>query len=241
MKTDYFSSYTRTLDSLIAQHGEARAMELIVGGQYETIGILEASLLRTLGLQPGHTVVDIGCGTGRLAWALREYLRGKYIGFDIVPQLLPHAVARVGRPDWDFLPISSPLTPLAADSSDMTCFFSVFTHIHDEDIHRYLAEAKRITRPGGLIVFSYLDFAVDWHWPVFEATLRDANPDRILNKFLSKDAIRAFARNLRLRVAALHDGPDTWITLTEPIRYEDGRTAEGTTYFGQSVCILEKT
>jgi predicted TPR repeat methyltransferase len=89
MKTDYFSSYTRTLDSLIAQHGESRAMELIVGGQYETIGILEASLLRTLGLQPGHTVVDIGCGTGRLAWALRDYLQGKYIGFDIVPQLLP--------------------------------------------------------------------------------------------------------------------------------------------------------
>ena len=39
------------------------------------------------GLKPDHRVLDVGCGIGRMAVPLLEYLdeRGSYEGFDIVP------------------------------------------------------------------------------------------------------------------------------------------------------------
>jgi hypothetical protein len=70
----YIKAYEQTLDSLIASHGREEAMSLIVGGQYHAIGILESSALITHGLRPEHNVIDVGCGSGRLAVALRFYL-----------------------------------------------------------------------------------------------------------------------------------------------------------------------
>jgi hypothetical protein len=66
----------------------------------------------------------------------------------------------------------------------------------------------------------------------------DRNPNRVLNKFISKGAIHKWCAQLGLTVEALHDGPAPWIKLTEPFRYIDGREASGTVEFGQSVAIV---
>lgn len=240
MQNNYSNTYRKHFTDLTASHGEKKAIELIVGGQYETIGVLESSLLITLGLQASHTVVDVGCGSGRLAWALREYLKGRYIGFDILPELISYADKAACRKDWEFLMIADDKIPLEDNLSDYVCFFSVFTHILDEDIFRYLEEAKRVIKPGGSIVFTFLDFSVDWHWPVFLSALNDRRPDRVLTRFLSKDTIRIFCSKLSLKILQLYDGPSEWIKLTQPITYEDGRTVSGVTCFGQSVAVITK-
>ena len=120
----------------------------------------------------------------------------------------------------------------------MVSFFSVFTHLLDEDIYRFLQEARRVTRPGGKIVFSYLDFEVVSHWTIFEQTLADANPDRVLNRFQSKASLRRWCQQLGLEIEALHDGTEAWIKLTEDFHYIDGRLASGIVEFGQSVGVL---
>ena len=74
---DSARSYEVHLENLIQAHGRDVAMELVVGGQYRQIGILETSALITLGLQPDDTLVDVGCGSGRLPSYLKSYLRGK--------------------------------------------------------------------------------------------------------------------------------------------------------------------
>ena len=74
-RPDYLASYRQTLAHLVTIHGEEVAMDLIVGGPSEAIGILEFSTLRTLGLQPEHNVIDVGCGSGRLAVKLAPFLR----------------------------------------------------------------------------------------------------------------------------------------------------------------------
>lgn len=233
----YVQSYRAHLNHLLQIHSRDDAMAWIVGGQYEQIGILESSLLRTLGLQPGHTLVDIGSGSGRLPWKLRSYLTGKFIGTDILPELLDYAREKCGRTDWEFIANYRPTIPVADHSADFVTFFSVFTHLLDEDIYRFLAEAKRVAKPGGKIVFSFLDFEVESHWAVFTSTLANENENRVLNKFVSKPSIRRFARELGLKEERIYDGPEKWIQLTEPFTYIEGRRAEGTVEFGQSVAV----
>lgn len=235
---DYVRTYEQLLDELIAAHGREEAMSLIVGGQYREMGILESSALLTHGLRPEHNVIDVGCGSGRLAVALRPYLTGKFLGTDVLERALDYARERCARPDWEFARTIEPVIPAPAASADYVCFFSVFTHLLDEDIYRFLAEAKRVLRPGGTIMFSYLDFEVVSHWTIFELTVADRNPRRVLNKFISKPAIKTWCAHLGLAVEALHDGYEPWIKLTEPFRYPDGREAAGTVEFGQSVAIV---
>lgn len=240
LRTNYIDTYQKTLRTLIAQHGEPAAMDLIVGGQFDNIGILELSLLKTLGLRPEHTVVDVGCGTGRLAAKLAPWLTGKYHGFDIIPELVQYAAKLVQRPDWEFGTTQGTNIPVADATADVVCFFSVFTHLEHDDMYRYLAESKRILKPGGTVVFSYLDFAVPSHWTIFECVLADRNPDRVLNQFVSKDAITAWTQHLGLNVARLWDGHERWIQLEKSFTYPDGRVAEGVVEFGQSVAVVTK-
>jgi len=237
---DYVVSYKSHLARLIEAHGRDAAMEWIVGGQYAQIGILESSALITLGLQRDHTLVDVGCGSGRLPYRLRDYLAGGFVGTDILEEALEYAREKCGRPDWRFIANHLPSIPAEDSMADFVTFFSVFTHLLDEDIFRFLSEAKRVAKPGGRIVFSFLDFECESHWPIFEATLSDQNSQRVINKFISKGAIRRWARALDLKEEAIFDGPQPWITLIEPFNYIDGRRAEGIVEFGQSIAVLRR-
>jgi SAM-dependent methyltransferase len=237
---DYVTAYKSHLAHLIEAHGRDAAMEWIVGGQYAQIGVLESSALITLGLRREHLLVDVGCGSGRLPYTLREYLTGRFVGTDLLEEALDYAREKCGRPDWRFMPSHETAIPVEDATADFVTFFSVFTHLLDEDIFRFLAEATRAARPGGKIVFSYLDFECESHWPIFESTLANRNPQRVINKFISKGAIRRWARALGLAEVALHDGFQPWITLTEPFTYSDGRRAEGVVEFGQSIAVLQK-
>ena len=237
---DYLASYQAHLARLIESQGRDAAMETLVGGQYEQIGILEGSALITLGLQRNHMLVDVGCGSGRLPHNLKDYLEGMFVGTDIIEEALNFAREKCGRADWRFILDRRGAIPVEDSSADFVTFFSVFTHLLDEDIFRFLLEAKRVAKPGGKIVFSFLDFECESHWPVFEATLADQNPQRVLNKFISKGAIRRWSRALGLQEKAMFDGHQPWITLREPFTYSDGRRAEGVVEFGQSVAVLQK-
>lgn len=230
----YVSSYAAHLRALQQQHGEARAMELLVGDADHWVGMLEYGVLLNLGLKPSDAVIDVGCGTGRLSHRLAQCGHaGFFGGTDLLPEVVAYAARRSDRADWRFAVATAPPLPFPAGAADWVTFYSVFTHILDEDIYLYLQEAKRLLKPGGRIVFSFLDFTVPEHWPVFEQGLAGRGPDALLNRFLSQETIRLWCARLGLRVEHLHPGSEKWIRLSPPL-VEYDLSAE----FFQSIAVL---
>lgn len=232
----FLSTYPSHVRKLLRWKSRKRALSLAVGGEFDAVGMLEFYLLLQLGLRPEHSLIDVGCGSGRLAVKLREYLKGSYLGTDVVDELLD--AAQEWCPSFSFQKTNGTAIPARSESTDFVCFFSVFTHLQHEESYRYLAEAKRVLKPGGLIVFSFLEFACPGHWNVFEAMI--SRPNEHLDKFMSRDAIEAWASHLDLRVVAVHRGDESYIKLPAPVTFSSGRTDTGASSLGQSVCVLQR-
>ena len=229
-QSHFIEDYRKLVQGLIAQYPIDEAMSRAVGGQFEIIGRIEKQLLIQSGLKPHHHVVDVGCGSGRLALALRDYLgaEGGYTGTDVVPELLDYARARCPAA-WRFSVVEELAIPAENGSADFACFFSVLTHLQQHESYIYLMEAQRVLRPGGKIAFSWLQYPQNWD--IFEATV---NADRAgtlvhLNEFLSVDAIKAWADHLGMDVEQIRSG-------NEPFVDVDG----GLHAFGQAVAVLVK-
>jgi SAM-dependent methyltransferase len=237
---DLSSTYRRYVARLGRLRSTDRAMQLAVGGEFDSIGVIEREILIQYGLEPHHYVIDVGCGSGRLAKPLAEYLHGPYLGIDIVPELVEYAKTLVARPEWRFEVASGLLIPEADSRADFVCFYSVFTHLLHEQSYVYLRDAHRVLRPGGHVVFSFLEFARPAHWVVFEGTVRDIGGSAPLNMFLGRDAIAAWAEHLSFDVVAIHDGDKPHVPLPHPLTLEDGTVMTGMGNLGQSVCVLRQ-
>src|SRR5262245_45023586 len=101
-KLDFHKTYPKVVQSLKKQFSFDQAMKLAVGGEFDAIGAIESELLIQCGLKKDGYVIDVGCGSGRLAKPLSKYLEGSYLGIDIVPDLVDYARQLVQRPAWRF-------------------------------------------------------------------------------------------------------------------------------------------
>lgn len=236
----FMQAYKQQVKWWLKHESHERAMELLVGGSFDAIGRIEAQLLLQLGLCDSHFIVDVGCGSGRLAVQLKESHQGEYLGTDVLPQLLSHAKKLCGRADWQFRQVSGTTIPAADECADFVVFFSVLTHLQHEHGFRYLAEAKRVLKPGGMVVFSFLEYAVDAHWTQFQTMLNDTNPKKVENVFLGRDAPAVWARHLQFELCAQHGGDEAFIRLDRPVTMDDGSVVSGMASLGQSVCVLRK-
>jgi ubiquinone/menaquinone biosynthesis C-methylase UbiE len=153
----YVRDYRQMVDELVRTHDRDTAMSLAVGGAYEAIGASELAILKHCGLQDHSNVIDVGCGSGRLASALRHLPTIRYLGTDVVPDLLAYAKTRCNRPDWRFATVEGLTIPAEDQSADFVTFFSVFTHLTARESAAYLAEAKRVLKPGGKVIASFID------------------------------------------------------------------------------------
>ncbi len=237
-------TYPAFVERLKREQGPDRALEAAIGRYFDPVGIILRAFLVQNGLLPSHDVVDVGCGAGRLAKHLAPYLTGHYLGTDVVPDLVDHARRLAGRRDWRFETVRDIVIPECDSASDFVCFFSVLTHLDDTDSFRYLAEAARVARPGGRIVFSFLEFAVARHWQYFETALdpvrAEAAPAIV---FHSRDAIEAWAAHLPVTVEKIHAGDEAHVELPHPVAFPDGPTFDKRSTLGpvgQSVCILRR-
>jgi len=123
-------------------------------------------------------VLDVGCGIGRMAVPLTEYLneKGSYEGFDIYAEGINWATKSISSkfPNFHFkfvdiqnksynpegkFKASDFKFPYENDYFDFIFLTSVFTHMLPKDLENYLSELVRVLKTNGrcLITFFLLD------------------------------------------------------------------------------------
>ncbi|HUT04255.1 MAG TPA: methyltransferase domain-containing protein, partial [bacterium] len=183
---------------------------------WDNVGQREVDLLNSTGLQPHHFLVDIGCGCGRLAHALGDYLAeaGKYLGFDIVEETLE--VGRsVSDPSYEFRLIPDFTIDVPDNTADFVMFASVLTHLIDYECYRYLLEAKRIIKLDGKIVVSFARWDSAYWWEFESLVQHGADPTlAIYINMMTHEMLKAWAKHLELNVSFMgpeHIGQDVAI------------------------------
>ncbi|MGE3510331.1 MAG: class I SAM-dependent methyltransferase [Vicinamibacterales bacterium] len=116
------------------------------------------------GIQTGHRVLDVGCGTGVLACAAAERTGsdGVVVGLDPSPQMLAVARRKPCRVEWregraEALPFTDGSFDAVVSQAAITFF---------DPPETALAEMLRVLRPGGRLAvhaFDHLEHATAYH------------------------------------------------------------------------------
>jgi len=141
--TNYkFEENTSTLTARIEAHKKYAELEI------------NDWILDILNLQPGESILDIGCGTGKQIIPFKKMVGdgGIAVGTDISEELVEDAKKRAEKENLEiqFLvhDANNPFN-LSDNSFDaISCCFAIY---YVKDIEKILVDMKRILKPGGRI------------------------------------------------------------------------------------------
>lgn len=109
---------------------------------------------KLLDLEPGLKVLDVGCGTGRIANRLAN--RGCIVtGVDLNPAFLAIASAQAGETGLDVAYIHQDMRHLARDLGPfdrVISWFTSFGYFDDEENTEVLRVIRSLTDPGGRVL-----------------------------------------------------------------------------------------
>ncbi len=129
-------------------------------------------LINRCRLQPHEQVLDLGCGPGPYARVLADYLSlGSYQGLDIMPIVVEFCQTAYSgysnvhftladiqnshyNPNGRFKQSQYKL-PFQDAEFDLVFSVSLFTHLLPDEVECYLAETRRVLKPGGRCVATF--------------------------------------------------------------------------------------
>jgi SAM-dependent methyltransferase len=154
-------------------------------------------LVELCDLRPSDRMLDIGCGVGRLAIPLTDYLdsEGGYDGFDVLPWMIEWCQAYITRrhPNFRFHIANVNSTtnglngggepsayrfPFDGQTFDFAYAGSLFTHLTPEGAENYLHETSRTLKPGGRLVSTF---------NMYNRTTQQSVPGRRLEQYWPND------------------------------------------------------
>jgi len=160
----------------------------------------------------------------------QNFHTGSYLGLDILPELLDFARTKVPDTRYQFQKAENYTILASPESIDFACYFSVLTHILHEESFSYLRSTHQALKPGGRVLFSFLELQEPRHWKFFEGAVANLGSEHHLDVFIELPTIEAWAEHLGWNILALKAGSEPFIPR--------GDGSNG--HFGQSVALLEK-
>jgi 2-polyprenyl-3-methyl-5-hydroxy-6-metoxy-1,4-benzoquinol methylase len=163
--SDYFNQYIdleheRNLripgdDQLFRTQGNRSSDRYRLHG-FTTFKRIERALYRHSGrsLQDFNSILDWGCGAGRLTQQLALHLRHFDVhGIDIDESNVAWCQANIPACRFDVVPLCPP-TALRELSYDLVIGISVLTHLDEPTQHAWLRELQRVTKPAGYLLLT---------------------------------------------------------------------------------------
>ena len=187
----FFDRAAAEWDALEVEETHVRLREIVAG----------------LGIAPGATVLDVGCGTGVLMPLLHESMNGdgRVVALDLSGEMLKRALSK-GQPAV-YVQGDAQSLPLPEGVFDWVLCNGVFPHFSDK--LRTLAEISRVLRKGGRLVICHTasrQAINEFHRSIGGAVAHDTIPD--------EGEVLRLLREAGLMEAQVRDGPDRYLVLT---------------------------
>lgn len=214
-------------------------------------------IIEFTGLRPDDHVLDVGCGIGRTAIPMTEYLntQGGYEGFDVIDMGIKWCSRKITSryPNFRFqqagvynshyspqgaVDASIYRFPFPGNTFDVAYATSVFTHMMPDAVTRYLAEMSRVLKPGGRSLCTF--FIVDDESAARMAGSRFPfcmSPDREYGVMEEHDPESAIAYRLEY-VRSSHE--DAGLSIMEPIRFGSWSGRKNPMVGGQDIVVGSK-
>lgn len=129
-----------------------------------------------LALQPGDSLLEVGCGTGKTtACLVRAVTPGRVTAVDFAPEMIAQAVAK--HIDADFACMDVCSDDLGEAKYDVILCFHSFPHFRDQSAA--LKNFARAIKPGGRLIVMHLagsDYINHFHASVEGAVQHDVLP-----------------------------------------------------------------
>lgn len=149
----FLEAYSKHTDMRIAADGPELAIGAKRDGKqdWDIHGNMQLNFLISQGLRQDSTLLDIGCGTGRLACKAVPYLnKNCYTGIDISHEAICHSIQSSNRmPDMRVkLPLfvfgNGTLDKVRLDKFDYVWAHSVVTHLPEDIVSELLMEISEM-------------------------------------------------------------------------------------------------
>lgn len=152
-----------------------KSLIFIGSGDYKQIGNeFKKYFIDFGGLKPHHRVLDVGCGIGRMAVPLTDYLtsEGGYWGFDIVKKGIEWCQKYI-TPNFNHfhfqhvniynkyynkkgnIVAAQFRFPYETNFFDFVFLTSVFTHMQSDELENYIKEIARVLKPEGKAILTF--------------------------------------------------------------------------------------
>lgn len=136
----------------------AWAFDLVNGLRGRRGRRLREAFADDLGLQAGDRVLDVGCGTGRLAMTFAERVAptGSVAGIDPAPEMIKRATARARKQQ---APVAFQVgfaqrLPFPKATFDAVACTLVLHHVAEDDQQDAVQEMHRVLRPDGRLLIA---------------------------------------------------------------------------------------
>jgi ubiquinone/menaquinone biosynthesis C-methylase UbiE len=187
-------------------------------GEFQRAALYTVEILeKSVGVKPTDTILEIGCGVGRVGKALSP-LCHKWIGTDISGQMISYAGERLaGLDNIELVELGATgLREIPSESVDVVYCTVVFMHLLEWDRYKYVEESFRVLKPGGRCFFDNVDIISDHGWEIFTIgySIDPASRPAHLSMTSSGDELQTYAQKAGFQDVSIHRWDAAWVGVT---------------------------